>query len=93
VLTKDSGVICVELMKKVQDHGFRIQEVPVHHFHRAYGRSQFFNFRRIARTLLDLTRLWHDLVIRKVHLVPPAKRETAPGASPGPARDEESVAR
>ena len=29
-LTKDSGVICVELMKKVQDNGYRIQEVPVH---------------------------------------------------------------
>ena len=45
-----AGVICVELMKKVQDHGFRIAEVPVHHFHRAYGKSQFFNFPRVART-------------------------------------------
>jgi glycosyltransferase involved in cell wall biosynthesis len=67
-LTKDSGVICVELMKKVQDHGYRIQEVPVNHFHRAYGKSQFFNFRRVGRTLLDLGRLWVDLVVRKVHL-------------------------
>lgn len=67
-LTKDSGVICVELMKKVQDHGFCIQEVPVHHFHRAYGKSQFFNFRRVGRTLVDLGRLWMDLVVRKVHL-------------------------
>ena len=49
-----SGVICVELMKKVQDHGFRIAEVPVHHFHRTYGKSQFFNFPRVARTLADL---------------------------------------
>lgn len=71
VLTKDSGVICVELMKKVQDHGFRIQEVPVHHFHRVYGRSQFFNFPRVVRTLLDLTRLWYDLVVRKAHLAEP----------------------
>lgn len=67
-LTKDSGVICVELMKKVQDNGYRIQEVPVHHFHRAYGKSQFFNFRRIGKTLIDLGRLWVDLVVRKVHL-------------------------
>ena len=28
VLTRSSGVICVELMKKVQDHGFRLAEVP-----------------------------------------------------------------
>jgi glycosyltransferase involved in cell wall biosynthesis len=89
-LTKDSGVICVELMKKVQDHGFRIQQVPVHHYHRAYGRSQFFNFPRIARTLFDLSRLWMDLVVRKVHLEP---LTAEPVAAPAPARDSESAAR
>ena len=31
-LTSDSGVICVELMKKVQDAGYRLTETPVHHF-------------------------------------------------------------
>ena len=67
-LTRSSGVICVELMKKVQDHGFRIAQVPVHHFHRTYGKSQFFNLPRVARTLVDLTRLWLDLVVRKQHL-------------------------
>lgn len=68
VLERSSGVICVELMKKVQDHGFRIAQVPVHHFHRTYGKSQFFNFRRVGRTLLDLLRLWQALVVRKEHL-------------------------
>ena len=72
VLTRSSGVICVELMKKVQDHGFRIAQVPVHHFHRTYGKSQFFNFPRVARTLADLTRLWWELVVRKEHLRTPA---------------------
>src|SRR5262249_2212526 len=43
-LEKTSGIICVEMMKKIQDAGFRIVEVPVHHYHRAYGRSQFFNY-------------------------------------------------
>ena len=71
VLTRSSGVICVELMKKVQDHGFRIAQVPVHHFHRTYGKSQFFNFPRVGRTLLDLFRLWLDLVVRKQHLAAP----------------------
>jgi glycosyltransferase involved in cell wall biosynthesis len=60
-LTSDSGVICVELMKKVQDAGFRIAEVPVHHYHRAYGKSQFFNFRRIWRTGKQLWALWWEL--------------------------------
>jgi glycosyltransferase involved in cell wall biosynthesis len=64
-LTRSSGVICVELMRKVQDAGFRVAEVPVHHFHRSYGRSQFFNFPRVGRTLLDLVRLWFELVVRK----------------------------
>jgi glycosyltransferase involved in cell wall biosynthesis len=69
-LTRSSGVICVELMKKVQDHGYRIVEVPVHHFHRSYGKSQFFNFPRVARTLGDLARLWLELVVRRLHLAP-----------------------
>ena len=67
ILQKSSGVICLETMKKVQDAGFRIAEVPVHHFHRAYGVSQFFNFRRIVRTALDVLRLWVSLVVRREH--------------------------
>jgi glycosyltransferase involved in cell wall biosynthesis len=66
-LEKDSGVICLEMMKKIQDAGFRIAEVPVHHYHRAYGRSQFFNFRRLARTAVDVARLWFVLVVRRQH--------------------------
>jgi glycosyltransferase involved in cell wall biosynthesis len=80
-LTRNSGVICVELMKKVQDHGYRIAEVPVHHYHRTYGKSQFFNFPRVARTLLDLVRLWLELQWRKEHLRPlPAAAPAETGA-------------
>jgi glycosyltransferase involved in cell wall biosynthesis len=67
-LEKTSGIICVEMMKKIQDAGFRIAEVPVHHYHRAYGRSQFFNFRRLFRTGRDLLLLWNELVVRRVHM-------------------------
>jgi glycosyltransferase involved in cell wall biosynthesis len=67
-LTADSGVICVELMKKVQDAGFRLAETPVHHFHRAYGKSQFFNFPRLVHVARDLADLWIRLVVRKEHL-------------------------
>jgi glycosyltransferase involved in cell wall biosynthesis len=88
-LTKDSGVICVELMKKVHDHGFRIQQVPVHHYHRVYGRSQFFNFRRVGRTLLDLARLWNELVVRKIHLEKPSAAKPGQAAS----RDRETAVR
>jgi len=67
-LGKTSGIICVEMMKKVQDAGFRIVEVPVHHYHRTYGKSQFFNYRRLFRTGRDLFALWYALVVRHEHL-------------------------
>lgn len=67
-LEKDSGVICLEMMKKFQDAGFRVAEHPVHHYHRAYGKSQFFNFPRIYRTAIDVMKLWWALVIRREHL-------------------------
>jgi glycosyltransferase involved in cell wall biosynthesis len=69
-LEKNSGVICLEMMKKITDGGFRIAEVPVHHYHRAYGKSQFFNFRRLARTAVDVFKLWFALVIRREHRQP-----------------------
>ena len=62
-LEKTSGVICLELMKKIHDAGFQIVEVPVHHYHRAFGKSQFFNFRRILKTGIDVMRLWVRLVV------------------------------
>ena len=66
-LRQTSGVICLEMMKKIQDAGFRVVEVPVHHYHRAYGKSQFFNFPRIFKTGVDVLRLWVELVIRRQH--------------------------
>ena len=67
-LEKNSGVICLEMMKKITDAGFRIAEVPVHHYHRAYGKSQFFNFGRLYRTAIDVMKLWYALVVRREHL-------------------------
>ena len=64
-LHKNSGVICLEMMKKIEDAGYRIAEVPVHHYHRAYGRSQFFNFKRLFRTSIDVFKLWYALVVRR----------------------------
>jgi glycosyltransferase involved in cell wall biosynthesis len=66
-LEKTSGVICLEMMKKIHDAGFRIVEVPVHHYHRAFGKSQFFNGRRIVKTAIDVMRLWYALVVRQRH--------------------------
>ena len=62
-LERDTGVICLEMMRKIQDAGFRVAEVPVHHYHRAHGRSQFFNFSRVFRTGVDVMKLWIQLVV------------------------------
>jgi len=75
-LEKNSGVICLEMMKKIQDAGFTVVEVPVHHYHRAYGRSQFFNFSRVYRTAIDVMKLWLTLVVRRTHLDAPGVQET-----------------
>jgi glycosyltransferase involved in cell wall biosynthesis len=81
-LEKSSGVICLEMMKKIQDAGFRIAEVPVHHYHRAYGRSQFFNFPRLYKTAVDVMKLWVALVIRGEHRQQGNRTAAAAGIGP-----------
>lgn len=87
-LTSDSGVICVELMKKVQDAGFQIEETPVHHFHRAYGKSQFFNFRRLLQVARDLSKLWWRLVVRAEQRKAATGAGKLPAVSSGAPREE-----
>ena len=82
-LEKNSGVICLEMMKKIQDAGFTIAEVPVHHYHRAYGKSQFFNFRRLFKTAVDVGKLWFALVVRGEH-----RRDGTVAVKPAPAPPE-----
>jgi len=64
-LLENTGCICVELVKKLQETGAHFEEAGVKHMFRAYGHSQFFNFRRVFRTLWRLWRLWVKLVVRK----------------------------
>ena len=64
-LFSTSGTICVEMVKSFQDAGLRFAECPVHHYHRAYGKSQFFNFKRLFKTFKDLSRLWWRLVVKR----------------------------
>ena len=63
-LTSVSGTIALELVFKFQRCGARFAEVPVHHFHRVYGRSQFFNPRWVGRTIRQLLAMWLQLVVR-----------------------------
>ncbi len=62
-LEHTSGVICVELVRKLQDAGARFVEVGVHHYPRLHGRSEFFKVAAVLRTLRDLAGLWFSLVV------------------------------
>ena len=64
-LEHNSGVICVEMVKKLQDAGCQFAEVPVSHYFRVYGKSQFFNFKRVSRVGIDILKLWWKIVVKK----------------------------
>lgn len=68
-LKSNSGAICLELVKKIEDAGYVFAETPVNHYSRKYGVSQFFVPWRIIRTLRQLTSLYWMLIVRKEHLL------------------------
>jgi glycosyltransferase involved in cell wall biosynthesis len=90
-LRSTSGTICVEMVKKLQDAGCRFDEVPVHHYHRSLGRSQFFRPRWLAKTLVDLLRLWPELMLTSRQR--PAPSFTAAAPAPAPAEERVRSAR
>ncbi|MDA0709420.1 MAG: glycosyltransferase family 2 protein [bacterium] len=59
-----SGVICIEMVKKMEMAGYRFVDFPVNHYHRIHGKSQFFNFRRLFRTGINILKLWVEIVGR-----------------------------
>ena len=71
-LTETSGVICVELVRKLQDADAWIVEVGVHHYPRVSGTSTFFKPRNVLRTLRDLVVLWVTLTLRRSPTPAPA---------------------
>jgi len=62
-LESNSGVICLEMIKKLQHAGFKFKEVPVHHYPRVFGTSEFFNFKRIFKVLTSFGKLWIKFMI------------------------------
>ena len=63
-LTSTSGVICVEMMRAFDRAGARFVEIPVHHYFRPYGKSQFFRLPAITHSAWQLLTLWWRVVIR-----------------------------
>lgn len=62
-LASTSGVVCTELVYKLQRAGARFVETPVQHYPRLHGQSQFFTLRQVAQTALDFFVLWFRLVV------------------------------
>ncbi len=72
-LQSTSGTICVEMMRKFESAGANFVEVPVHHFARPHGRSQFFRLPHIARSAAQLGQLWFRLMILRDQSKPYAR--------------------
>ena len=62
-LHSNSGSICIELVKKIQNVSGRFEEVGVHHYPRAHGRSQFFRLPSLISTFYQLLILFPALTI------------------------------
>ncbi len=74
-LHHSSGVICLELVKKLEMAGYRFAEFPVHHYHRLHGRSQFFQVRRLVVTGANIFKLWWELMVRRATPIRVAYRD------------------
>ena len=63
-LRSTTGVICVEMMRSFDRAGARFVEIPVHHYFRPSGKSQFFRLPAILRSARQLLALWWRTVVR-----------------------------
>ncbi len=81
-LTCTSGTVCVELVRKIEMLAPRVVEVPVNHYPRLHGRSQFFRLKSLATTFVQLLRLYDQLVLSPAAPIRPVL------ARPGEPRDE-----
>jgi len=64
-LESEGGTICLEMVKKLQSRGFTFAEVPVHHYERKSGSSQFFRLRHLIKMFSELTAQWWKLEVKE----------------------------
>jgi hypothetical protein len=62
-LRSTGGTICVELVRQLELTGAEIVEVPVSHYARQHGRSQFFRLQSLAVTFWQLCQVYFRLVL------------------------------
>lgn len=56
-LVGSSGSFDAEFMKKIQKRGVIIKEIPVHHYPRKFGKSQFFKLGNLINSFIELTKI------------------------------------
>jgi hypothetical protein len=83
-LSTDSGAICAELVRRIQDTGCGMVEVPVRHLPRLHGSSQFFCFTNLWRMIVDVQGLFLSRILARSPL-------TARPEAVNPARPEERL--
>jgi len=60
-LLSDTGLLWVELTKRLEERGCRTTHVPVHVYPRRYGRSRALTPRLLLKAVVEHLRLWRDL--------------------------------
>jgi hypothetical protein len=80
-LISTSGVVCTEMVYQLKVSGFRFVEVPVNHYPRKHGQSQFFTWNRVLQTAFDFIGLWIRLVLSP--LIKGKRNGQIAGATPG----------
>ena len=55
------GMISPEILAKAKKYGFKIDQVPVHHYPRHEGKQTGANFKVILKSFIDLFNLWRKL--------------------------------
>ncbi len=62
-LTSTSGTICIEIVKTLEASGMDVVELPVGHYPRTHGSSQFFRLHSLARTFREIVALYLRTVV------------------------------
>lgn len=68
LLRSTGGAICVELVRQMELSGCEVIELPVRHYPRQYGSSQFFRVCSLASTFAQLCSLFGRLVLAPAFL-------------------------
>ena len=61
----DSGFFPVEMIRRFQDKKIKFCEVPVRHYYRKSGNSQFFSLKNVLRVVKSLKSFWNELKCQK----------------------------